>query len=151
GPARRCHAPWRAAGRIEIIHISAPPPGRDYNQPMRTPLVAAILLLTFHAASAEKVEDELDSTVRQVLEHSQVAGASGVVARGGKVLFHQGYGVSDIGLEVAAKPDSVYHIVGPMLPFTGVAVMQQVERGKLSLADDIGRYLPEFPTQGHRV
>jgi CubicO group peptidase (beta-lactamase class C family) len=38
-----------------------------------------------------------------------------------------------------------------MLPFTGVAVMQQVERGKLSLDDDIARYLPEFPTQGHHV
>jgi len=41
--------------------------------------------------------------------------------------------------------------VGPMLPFTGIAVMQQVERGKLSLDDDISKFIPEFPLQGHHV
>lgn len=38
-----------------------------------------------------------------------------------------------------------------MLPFTGIAVMQQVERGRLSLDDDIAMYVPEFPMQGHHV
>jgi len=38
-----------------------------------------------------------------------------------------------------------------MLPFTGIAVMQLVERGKLSLDDDISKYVPEFPMQGHHV
>jgi len=38
-----------------------------------------------------------------------------------------------------------------MLPFTGIAVMQQVERGKLSLDDDISKFIPEFPLQGHHV
>ncbi len=45
----------------------------------------------------------------------------------------------------------MYHVVGPMLPFTGIAVMQQVERGKLSLDDDISKFIPEFPLQGHHV
>ena len=40
---------------------------------------------------------------------------------------------------------------GPMLPFTGVAVLQLVERGKLALDDEVSRYVPEFPMQGHRV
>jgi D-alanyl-D-alanine carboxypeptidase len=73
------------------------------------------------------------------------------VAKGDQVLLLKGYGVSDIGLEAPAQPDSVYHIVGPMLPLTGVAVMQLVERGKLGLDDDISKYLPDFPLQGHRV
>jgi CubicO group peptidase (beta-lactamase class C family) len=38
-----------------------------------------------------------------------------------------------------------------MHTFTGVAILQQVERGKLSLDDDIAKYLPDFPTQGHHV
>jgi D-alanyl-D-alanine carboxypeptidase len=38
-----------------------------------------------------------------------------------------------------------------MLPFTGVAVMQLMERGALSLDDDISKFVPEFPLQGHRV
>ncbi|HEY0800866.1 MAG TPA: serine hydrolase domain-containing protein [Steroidobacteraceae bacterium] len=112
----------------------------------------AILLLSFDARSvAESSQSDLDSIARQAVAQSHVVGASVLVAKGDHVLLHKGYGVSDIGLEAPSKPDSAYHVVGPMLPFTGVAVMQQVERGKLSLDDDIAKYLPEFPTQGHHV
>ncbi|HTD74315.1 MAG TPA: serine hydrolase domain-containing protein [Steroidobacteraceae bacterium] len=112
----------------------------------------AILSLSFHAvALAESSQSDLDSIAKQAVAQSHVVGASVLVAKGDRILLLKGYGVSDLGLEAPSKPDSVYHIVGPMLPFTGVAVMQQVERGKLSLDDDIAKYLPEFPTQGHHV
>jgi CubicO group peptidase (beta-lactamase class C family) len=127
----------------------------DYNQPMRIPcslFATAILSLSVYAVSlADTSQSDLDSIARQAVAQSQVVGASVLVAKGDHILLLKGYGVSDIGLEAPAKADSVYHIVGPMLPFTGVAVMQQVERGKLSLDDDIAKYLPEFPNQGHHV
>ena len=74
-----------------------------------------------------------------------------LVARGDRILLHKGYGFADLALEAPAKDETVYHVVGPMLPFTGIAVMQQVERGKLSLDDDISKFIPEFPLQGHHV
>ena len=94
---------------------------------------------------------DLDSVARQAFVQANVVGASVLVAKGDRILLLKGYGVSDIGLAAPAQPDSVYHVVGPMLPFTAVAVMQLVERGKLSLDDDIAKYIPEFPTQGHHV
>jgi D-alanyl-D-alanine carboxypeptidase len=113
---------------------------------------AAILSLSFHAvALAEASQPDLDSVARQAVAQSHVVGASVLVAKGDHILLLKAYGVSDLGLEAPSKPDSVYHIVGPMLPITGVAVMQQVERGKIRLDDDISKYLPEFPTQGHHV
>jgi D-alanyl-D-alanine carboxypeptidase len=112
----------------------------------------AILSLSFPALSlAEPSRADLDSVARQAFAQSNVVGASVLVARGGRILLLKGYGLSDIGLQAPSQPDSVYHIVGPTLPFTGVAVMQLVERGKLSLDDDIAKYIPEFPTQGHHV
>src|SRR6202789_3845081 len=118
---------------------------------MRNPcsfFATAILLLSFHAVSpAETSSPDLDAIAKQAVAQSHVVGASVLVARGDQILFLKGYGAADIGLEAPSQPNSVYHIVGPMLPFTGVAVMQQVERGKLSLDDDIAKYLPEFPTQ----
>ena len=121
----------------------------DYNQPMRIPcslLATAILSLGVHAVSlADTSQSDLDSIARQAVAQSHVVGASVLVAKGDHILLLKGYGVSDLGLEAPSKADSVYHIVGPMLPFTGVAVMQQVERGKLSLDDDIAKYLPDFP------
>ncbi|MEO6806147.1 MAG: serine hydrolase domain-containing protein [Edaphobacter sp.] len=112
---------------------------------------ATILLRLATVSLAQPSQSDLDSVARQAVAQSHVVGASVLVARGDKILLLKGYGVSDIGLEAPSRPDSVYHIVGPMLPFTGVAVMQLVERGKLSLDDDIAKYLPDFPTQGHHV
>src|SRR5882757_8543420 len=138
--------------RLSIILATAL---REYNQPMRIPFslfATTILSLSLSAVSlADTAQPDLDVIARKAVAESRVVGASVLVAKGDHILLLKGYGVSDLGLEAPANADSVYHIVGPMLPFTGVAVMQQVERGKLSLDDDIAKYLPEFPTQGHHV
>jgi D-alanyl-D-alanine carboxypeptidase len=116
------------------------------------PLAVSILFVA--AANAQQPANttpDLDAIAKQVIEREHVAGASVLVARGGRVLLHKGYGFADLGLEAPTKDETVYHVVGPMLPFTGIAVMQQVERGKLSLDDDISKFIPEFPLQGHHV
>jgi D-alanyl-D-alanine carboxypeptidase len=127
----------------------------DYNRPMYIPsslFATAILSLSFHAVSlADTSQSDLDSVAKQAVAESHVVGASVLVAKGDHILLLKGYGVSDIGLEAPSRADSVYHVVGPMLPLTGVAAMQLVERGKISLDDDIAKYLPEFPTQGRHV
>jgi D-alanyl-D-alanine carboxypeptidase len=126
-----------------------------YSPAMHTSKVFALALFLCCAAAnsapATTTTADLDAIVRQVIAQEHVVGASVLVARGGQVLLHKGYGFADLGLEAPAKDETVYHVVGPMLPFTGIAVMQQVERGKLSLDDDISKYIPEFPLQGHRV
>jgi CubicO group peptidase (beta-lactamase class C family) len=103
------------------------------------------------ATSAELTAGDLDAIVQHVIAQERVVGASVLVVRGDKILLHKGYGFADLALEAPTKDETVYHVVGPMLPFTGIAVMQQAERGKLSLDDDISKFIPEFPLQGHHV
>lgn len=103
------------------------------------------------AAPVRKSSAELDALAKRLIAEQHVVGASVLVSQNGKILLHAGYGFADLGLEAPAKDETVYHIVGPMLPFTGIAVMQLVERRKLSLDDDLSKYIPEFPMQGHRV
>ena len=104
-----------------------------------------------NAQSGATAAADLDSIARQSVSEQKVVGASVLVARGDRILLHKGYGFADLELEAPARDETVYHVVGPMLPFTGIAVLQQVERGKLSLDDDISKFIPEFPMQGHRV
>ena len=130
---------------------------------MRTPSLFALALLLFtfaatnalqaanSAAAADLDTAQLDSIVQKMIAQEHIVGASVLVARGDRILLHKGYGFADLALEAPAKDETVYHVVGPMLPFTGIAVMQQVERGKLSLDDDISKFIPEFPLQGHHV
>jgi D-alanyl-D-alanine carboxypeptidase len=126
-----------------------------YFSVMRSNNLAFVLLLSCltaaHSAPATNSRPDLDGIVRQVMAQEHVVGASVLVAKGGEILLHKGFGVADLGLDAPASDETVYHVVGPMLPFTGIAVMQQVERGKLSLDDDISQFIPEFPLQGHHV
>jgi D-alanyl-D-alanine carboxypeptidase len=115
---------------------------------------AANALQATHAAdlnSTSLTTADLDAIAQRVIAQEHVVGASVLVAQGDRILLHKGYGFADLALEAPAKDETVYHIVGPMLPFTGIAVMQQVERGKLSLDDDISKFIPKFPLQGHHV
>ena len=127
---------------------------------MRTPIVLSLVLLLCSAAGAVQAKSatsadlnnaDLDAIVKKMMARERVVGASVLVARGDRILLHKGYGFADLGLEAPTKDETVYHIVGPMLPFTGIAVMQQVERGKIQLDDDISKFIPEFPLQGHHV
>ncbi len=122
-------------------------------QTLRKVFLALLLLDSAAAicAPAAHPRPDLDAIVQQVMAQEHVVGASVIVARGGRILLHKGFGYADLGLEAPAKDETVYHVVGPMLPFTGIAVMQLVERGKLSLDDDISKFIPEFPLQGHHV
>src|SRR5215472_15903653 len=125
---------------------------------MRKTVCFALVLWLAHPQVAHAVQDKsgvdaaaLDAVARKVVARERVAGASVLVAHAGRIVLHQGYGFADLGLEAPAKAETAYHVVGPMLPFTGIALMQQVERGKLALDDDISKYVPEFPLQGRRV
>jgi CubicO group peptidase (beta-lactamase class C family) len=121
------------------------------SKPTLSTLVLLLLCSAANAFQATNSPAELDAIVQRVIAQERVVGASVLVARGDRILLHKGYGLADLGLEAPAKDETVYHVVGPMLPFTGIAVMQQVERGKLSLDDDISKFIPEFPLQGHHV
>ncbi|HEX7842228.1 MAG TPA: serine hydrolase domain-containing protein, partial [Kofleriaceae bacterium] len=116
--------------------------------------VAAALLLPIAGSRtswAQAKAADLDAVAQRTIAQERVAGASVLVAQHGKIVLHKGYGAADLGLEAPAKDETVYHVVGPMLPFTGIAVMQLVERGKLALDDDLAKYVPEFPMQGHHA
>jgi D-alanyl-D-alanine carboxypeptidase len=112
--------------------------------------IGAVFVLCAIPVSAQEPE-ALDAAAKRVIAQEHVVGASVLVARGNRIILHRGYGLADLELEAPTKDETVYHIVGPMMPITGIAVMQLVERGKLSLEDDISKFIPEFPEQGHHV
>ena len=149
--------PWRTGGGEATLD------GSTVRRPTLYPITmrasnrlhfAALALVGGTAATvaaAQRPAPDLDAIARRLMVQEHVVGASVLVARGDQILLHTGYGFAELGLEAPATSATAYHIVGPMMPFTGVAVLQLVERGKLSLDDDLSRYVPEFPMQGHHV
>jgi D-alanyl-D-alanine carboxypeptidase len=75
-------------------------------------------------------------------------GAAILIVRDGEVLFRRAYGTADLEQQIPLRPDHVFRIASVTKQFTAVAVLMLAERGLLSLADPLSRFLPDFPGAG---
>lgn len=102
-------------------------------------------------ASRAELVMRLDSLSRAFLGDGPSVGAAVAVVRGRDTLLLRGYGLADREAKRAATVDLRFRIGSLTKQFTAAAIMRLVERGKLSLEDELSRWVPEFPLQGHRV
>lgn len=112
----------------------------------------ALAATSLHAQPArDRLVRALDSIVADPVAAGRTVGASVAVIRGRDTLLLKGYGRADVELDVPTPPDAVYAIGSVTKQFTAAAILQLRDAGKLDLDADITTYLPDFPTQGHRV
>jgi CubicO group peptidase (beta-lactamase class C family) len=78
-------------------------------------------------------------------------GAAVLAVKNGKIILRKGYGMANLELGIPIKPEMVFRIGSITKQFTAVAIMKLVEEGKLSVTDDIKKYLPDYPTHGHKI
>ncbi|WP_271782822.1 serine hydrolase [Aquimarina algiphila] len=79
------------------------------------------------------------------------SGASILVAKKGKVIYHKAFGLSNIELNVPMKTDNVFEIGSITKQFTAVAILMLVEQGKLNVKDEITKFIPDYPTHGKKI
>jgi CubicO group peptidase (beta-lactamase class C family) len=106
---------------------------------------------TAPAATRAELVARLDSLSSAFLAAGTSVGVQVAVVRGGDTLLLRGYGLADREARRATTLDQRFRIGSLTKQFTAAAVMRLAERGKLSLDDDLSRWVPEFPLQGHRV
>lgn len=68
------------------------------------------------------------------------------VVRNGKMIYAKGYGLANVEHHVPLTSTSVLEIASLYKQFTAASILLLAEQGKLSLDDDIRRYLPELPS-----
>jgi CubicO group peptidase (beta-lactamase class C family) len=78
-------------------------------------------------------------------------GAAILVARHGKVLLRKGYGLAEMELGVPVRPEMVFELGSVTKQFTAAAILMLQEQGKLSVHDEITRYLPDYPTHSRKI
>ncbi|MCC6727559.1 MAG: serine hydrolase [Saprospiraceae bacterium] len=106
--------------------------------------------MPFNATLAQSLTDKIDAIVAEQYKPDE----PGVVVRvqqNGKVLFEKAYGMADMELGVKMQPDYILRLGSITKQFTAVAVLMLVQEGKLSLSDDLTKYLPDYPTGGRKI
>jgi len=75
----------------------------------------------------------------------QAPGCALAVVEGGRVALARGYGFADLALRRPITPRTVFDVASVGKQFTAASVLLLAARGKLSLDDDVRKYLPELP------
>jgi CubicO group peptidase (beta-lactamase class C family) len=83
--------------------------------------------------------------VKAEMERQHVPGLSLLVAKNGKIVRAEGFGLSNVELQVPAKPETIYQSGSVGKQFTATAVMMLVEEGKIGLDDPLTKYFPDAP------
>ncbi len=86
----------------------------------------------------------VDAGISGLIASGELAGASLLVARRGKVVHRALLGLKDIDRSEASAQDTIYRIYSMTKPVTAVAMMVLWDRGLWSPDDPIARHLPEF-------
>jgi CubicO group peptidase (beta-lactamase class C family) len=63
----------------------------------------------------------------------------------GQPILTAAYGMADLEHAVANTPETIFEVGSVSKQFTAAAVLLLVQRGKISLDDDMRRYFPELP------
>jgi CubicO group peptidase (beta-lactamase class C family) len=116
-------------------------------------LIASLLWqnpsLTAQALSAAATA-EMDKLLQEHFK-ADGPGAAVLVSQKGKVLYHKSFGMANLELGVPLRTDHVFRIGSVTKQFTGAAILKLAEEGKLSLQDELTKFLPDYPTLGKKI
>src|SRR6185503_20856156 len=121
---------------------------------MRLPhLLAPALLLAGTAAasgqqpmSATDLAPKIDAVFARFTD--KTPGCAVGLARDGRALYTHGYGMANLEYNVPITESTVLESGSVAKQFTAAALVLLAQDGKLSLDDDIRKYLPEVPSFG---
>ena len=91
--------------------------------------------------------DLLETWIGSMLDFDRLPGISIAVVHDQEIVYAGGFGYADVESGLRATPDTHYSICSISKIFTGIAVMQLRDEGKLSLNDPVSRHLPWFPAE----
>ncbi|MCB2219053.1 MAG: serine hydrolase [Bacteroidetes bacterium] len=112
-------------------------------------VLAFMLFLTSYSYS-QSFEKKANAMLSEYYP-SDEPGATILVAQGDKVIYSKAFGMADMERNVPNRPEMVFEIGSITKQFTAVCILMLMEKGKLSLDDDITKFIEDYPTQGHHI
>ena len=117
---------------------------------MKTSVVIVVVLFLSIGCSAQNPQAEVDKLIAAMIK-PESGGVTVAVAEGDKILFSKGYGLANVEYNIPNSPKTIFHVASVSKQFTAFAIALLVEQGKISLDDDIRKYLPELHDFGSKI
>jgi len=117
-------------------------------------LASMLLFSVSNAAAAKTADDKKAVAVDEIFMDLTKAGSPGCalgVYRDGKMIYSKGYGLANLEENVPITPQSVFDIGSTSKQFTAASILLLEKQGKLSISDDVRKYVPELPDYGQKI
>ena len=121
---------------------------------MRQKIFCTIFLIFFYQMISAQLADSLTKRVDAVFaeyDKTNSPGCALAILKDGKIIYERAYGMSNLEYNIGINPTSIFHIASISKQFTAAAIIRLSLEGKLSLNDDIRKYIPEVPDFGHPI
>jgi CubicO group peptidase (beta-lactamase class C family) len=120
---------------------------------MQLGVVTGLLLLSFRAhtqALPPDVAGKVDKVFAQ-WDRPDSPGCALGIYQNGQIVYKHGYGMANLNDDVPITPATVFHVASMSKQFTAASILLLGQQGKLSLDDDVHKYIPELPDFGERI
>ena len=120
----------------------------------RLAVMAGVSLLAALASEAQTLTPDLAKQVDKVFakwDRPDSPGCALGAYRSGQIIYKRGYGMEDLNEDVHITPGTVFHVASMSKQFTAASIVLLAQQGKLSLDDDVRKYIPELPDFGQKI
>ena len=97
-------------------------------------LVTSLMLLSACSPSREQLTTQ---AINEVLNEFQAVGISAAVVKDGKIVYNESFGYKDLSTKTPLANDDIMRIASISKSFTATSLLQLVDKGILSLDDDV--------------
>jgi CubicO group peptidase (beta-lactamase class C family) len=121
---------------------------------MSSLLAPPALFLASSLAQAQALSPETTAQIDRVFaqyDHTGSPGCAVGVYKDGQIVYKHGYGMANLNDDVTITPETVFHVASMSKQFTAFSILLLQQQGKLSLDDDVHKYIPELPNFGQRI
>ncbi|MFK8061083.1 MAG: serine hydrolase [Polaribacter sp.] len=121
------------------------------NYPIIKNLIVFFILLLMISCQKEKVEiedtshQEIRTYINHIIKRHQIPGVSLAIIKNDSLLMKEHFGKANLEHNVPLSDSSIFRVYSLTKPIVSVAIFQLIEKGKLSLEDEISKYLKELP------
>jgi CubicO group peptidase (beta-lactamase class C family) len=116
--------------------------------------ISALLLtalIPMYANAQSTVSDSIDVFLQQTMKAKKIPALQLAIVQDGKIVKQAVYGTANLENNIPATPESIFSINSITKAFTGVAIMQLAEAGKLKVTDPLGKHLNDLPKEWQQI
>jgi CubicO group peptidase (beta-lactamase class C family) len=101
-------------------------------------------------ARCQDLGGKIDSLFRE-WDHTSSPGVAVGVVRNDSLIFAKGYGMANLEYGIPNNPETIFHMASVSKQFTAFSIVLLARQGRLSLDDDIHKYLSWFPDLKEKI